>query len=138
MENYRKSSHCTYDIKYHLVWVTKYRKPVITGKVAQRTRELVRSICKVNDVEILAGHVSKDHIHLLVSAPPHLSASRLVQYIKVRHPGSLLMEYKELNRQFWGAASVGKGLFRSEQRECYRRDHCRVHSKSGYGSGKGR
>ncbi len=34
MENYRKSAHCTYDIKYHLVWITKYRKPVITGQIA--------------------------------------------------------------------------------------------------------
>ena len=75
MENYRKSSHCTYDIKYHLVWITKYRKPVITGQIAIRTRELVRMICQSNEVEILAGHVGSDHIHLLVSVPPHLSAS---------------------------------------------------------------
>ena len=45
MENYRKSAHCTYDIKYHLVWITKYRKPVITGQIALRTRELIRIIC---------------------------------------------------------------------------------------------
>ncbi len=57
------------------MWITKYRKPVITGRIAERTRKLVRIVCKNNEVEILAGHVSKDHIHLLVSAPPHLSAS---------------------------------------------------------------
>ena len=51
MENYRKSSHCTYDIKYHLVWITKYRKPVITGQIAILTRELVRMICQSNEVE---------------------------------------------------------------------------------------
>ncbi len=34
MENYRKSAHCTYDIKYHIVWITKYRKPVLMGKIA--------------------------------------------------------------------------------------------------------
>ena len=69
MENYRKSSHCTYDIKYHLVWITKYCKSVI-------------AICQSNEVEILAGHVGSDHIHLLVSVPLQLSASKLVQYIK--------------------------------------------------------
>ena len=47
-----------------------------------RTRELIRMICQSNEVEILAGHVGSDHIHLLVSVPPHLSASKLVQYIK--------------------------------------------------------
>ena len=76
MENCRKSAHCTYDIKYHIVlWITKYRKPVLMGKIAIRTRELICKIYQTNDVEILAGYVGKDHIHLLVSMPPHLSAS---------------------------------------------------------------
>jgi len=111
MENYRKSSHCTYDIKYHIVWITKYRKPAITGKIAERTRELIRGTCKQNDVEILAGHVSKDHIHLLVSAPPHLSVSKLVQYIKGYSSRKLQMEYKDLNKQFWGRYLWGRGYF---------------------------
>ena len=98
MENYRKSAHCTYDIKYHLVWITKYRKPAITGQIALRTRELIRMICQSNKVEILAGHVGSDHIHLLVSVPPHLSAGKLVQYIKGNTSRKLQMEYKELNR----------------------------------------
>ena len=102
MENYRKSAHCTYDIKYHIVWITKYRKPVIVGKIAHRTRELIRMVCATNEVEIIAGHVGKDHIHLLVSVPPHLSASKLVQYIKGNTSRKLQMEYKELNKQFWG------------------------------------
>ena len=79
MENYRKSSHCTYDIKYHLAWKTKYRKPVITGQIAICIRELVRMICQSNEVEILAGHVGSDNIHLLVSVPPCLSASKLTR-----------------------------------------------------------
>ena len=111
MENYRKSSHCTYDIKYHLVWITKYRKPVITGQIAVRTRELVRMICHSNEVEILAGHVGSDHIHLLVSVPPHLSASKLVQYIKGNTSRKLQMEYKELNKQFLGQHLWARGYF---------------------------
>ena len=111
MENYRKSSHCTYDIKYHLVWITKYRKPVITGQIAVRTRELVWMICHSNEVEILAGHVGSDHIHLLVSVPPHLSASKLVQYIKGNTSRKLQMEYKELNKQFWGQHLWARGYF---------------------------
>ena len=102
MENYRKSSHCIYDIKYHLVWITKYRKPVITGQIAIRTREIVRMICQSNEVKILAGHVGSDHIHLLVSVSPHLSASKLVRYIKGNTLRKIQMEYKELNKQFGG------------------------------------
>ena len=111
MESYRKSAHCTYDIKYHIVWITKYRKPALAGKIAHRARELIRGICKQNEVEILAGHVSKDHVHLLVSVPPHLSASKLVQYIKGYSSRKLQMEYKELNQQFWGKHLWARGYF---------------------------
>ena len=85
MKHDRKSVHCTYDIKYHIVCITKYRKPVITGKIALRTRELIRGVCQTNEVEILVGYVGKDHIHLLVSVPPYLSVSKLVQYRKGIH-----------------------------------------------------
>lgn len=72
MEHYRKTSHSVYDVKYHIVWVTKYRKPVLVGEVATRVRDLIRQCCGSLDVEILKGHVSKDHVHLLVSVPPSL------------------------------------------------------------------
>ena len=103
MEHYRKSSHCTYDIKYHIVWITKYRKPVLRGAIAERTRELVRMVCSTNEVEILAGHVGTDHIHLLVSVPPH--------HIKGNTSHKLQMEYKELNKQFWGRHMWARGYF---------------------------
>jgi len=111
MENYRKTSHAIYDIKYHIVWITKYRKSVMTGKIATRVRELIRLICNSNDVQILSGHVSKDHIHLLVSAPPHLSVSKLVQYLKGNTSYKLQREFKELNKQYWGRHLWGRGYF---------------------------
>jgi putative transposase len=75
MEHYRKTSHAVYDIKFHIVWITKYRKPVLHGEVAVRLRDLVRETCKAMDVDIIKGHVSKDHVHILVSVPPHVSVS---------------------------------------------------------------
>jgi REP element-mobilizing transposase RayT len=68
-----------FDLKYHIVWVTKYRKPILTTKRALRTRELIREIAQSKNVQILKGHVSKDHIHLFVSVPPSLSIANLVQ-----------------------------------------------------------
>jgi len=111
LEHYRKTSHAIYDIKHHIVWITKYRKSAITGKIATRTRELIRLICKSNDVEILSGHVSKDHIHLLVSVPPHMSVSKLVQYLKGNTSYKLQREFKELNKQYWGRHLWGRGYF---------------------------
>ena len=111
VENYRKSAHCAYDIKYHLVWITKHRKPVLTGKIAQRTRELIRITCANNEVEILTGHIGKDHIHMLVSVPPYLSASKLVQYLKGNTSRKLQMEFKKLNKQYWGQHLWARGYF---------------------------
>jgi len=102
MEHYRRSSHTVYDIKYHFVWITKYRKPVLRGEIAERVRDLIREICKAKDIEIIKGHVSKDHIHIFVSAPPHISVSQLVQSVKGKTFRNLLMEYKSLSRTFWG------------------------------------
>ena len=111
MEHYRKTSHSVYDIKYHLVWITKYRKPVLSGPVAERLRELVRIICKAIDVEILSGHVSRNHVHLFVSVPPHISVSKLMQSIKGKTSRKLLLEYKHLNRQYWGRHLWARGYF---------------------------
>ena len=108
---YRKGSHTIYDIKYHIVWITKYGKPVIAGIIAERCRELVRQVCKENEVEIIKGHVSKDHIHLLVSAPPVISVSKLVQLMKGRSSRKLLMEDKNLQRQYWGQHLWARGYF---------------------------
>jgi putative transposase len=111
MEHYRKSSHTVYDIKYHLVWITKYRKPVLQGEIAIRARELIREICRSYDVEIIKGHLSRDHVHLLVSVPPHVSVSQLVQYIKGKSSRKMMMEFKTLNRTFWGRHIWARGYF---------------------------
>ena len=111
MQNYRKTAHTTYDCKYHIVWITKYRKKVMVGLVAQRVRELIRGICKEHEVEIIKGHVSKDHVHLFVSVPPHLAISKLVQYLKGKSSYKMLLENKQLSREFWGRHVWGRGYF---------------------------
>ena len=111
MQNYRKTTHTTYDCKYDIVWITKYRKKVLMGQVSIRVREIIRGICKQNDVEILRGHVSKDHIHLFVSVPPHLAISKLVQYLKGKSSYKLLQEDKNLSKQFWGRHLWARGYF---------------------------
>ena len=111
MEHYRTASHSRFDIKYHFVWITKYRKAVLTGQVAHRLRDLVREICKTHEIEILQGHVSADHVHILVSAPPNMSASKIMQYIKGKTSRKLMMEYRHLNRMFWGRHMWARGYF---------------------------
>ena len=78
----RKTSHVQYDIEYHIVWTTKYRYKVLTGRIAERTRELIRQSCNSMNVVIIKGAISKEHIHLLVNFPPSISVSKLVQQLK--------------------------------------------------------
>ena len=107
--SYRKTSHSVYDLKYHLVWITKYRKPVLRGEIARRLRELVRKTCATLDVYMLSGHVSVDHVHLLVSVPPQVSVSELIKRIKGRSSRRMLEEFGELSRQFWGRHLWARG-----------------------------
>jgi putative transposase len=82
MRHYRRAAHTVYEIHYHFVFTTKYRKPVLRGEVAERVRDLTREICRTHDIDIVRGHVRPDHVHLLLSVPPHVSASRVMQSIK--------------------------------------------------------
>jgi len=111
MKKYRKTSHTVYDIKYHIVWITKYRKKILTGVLAKRVRELIREICKANEVEIIKGHVSKDHVHLFVSVPPHISVSKLMQYIKGKSSRKIMSEFKTISKQYWGRHFWARGYF---------------------------
>ena len=111
METYRSSAHTRYDIKYHFVWITKYRKGVLEGEVAFRVRELIREVCRTNEIEILRGHVAREHVHLFVSAAPHMSPSKIMQYIKGKTSRKLMMEFKHIQRAFWGRHLWARGYF---------------------------
>lgn len=109
--SYRKTAHSVYDLKYHIVWITKYRRPILRGEIGKRVRELVRQTCASLDVYIAKGHVSKDHVHLLVSAPPNLSVSELVKRLKGRSSRKMLEEFGELRKLYWGRHLWARGYF---------------------------
>lgn len=109
--NYRRTAHTVYDAKYHLVWTTKYRYRILGAKIARRTRDLIREICQQLDVQIVKGHLSPDHVHMLVSIPPHLSVSRLMQHVKGKSSRKLQLEFKELRQRYWGKHIWARGYF---------------------------
>ena|SRR3989344_3742945 len=111
MQLYRKGPHTLFDLKYHLVWTTKYRKPVLAGRIGIRVRDLIREICGEHSIQILRGHVSKDHIHIFISMPPQISVSKIAQYLKGKTSRKLLQEYPDLRRKFWGQHLWGRGYF---------------------------
>jgi len=108
---YKKSSHTTYDLKYHIIWCTKYRYRVLIGEVATRVRGLIREICAANYVEIVSGSLSPDHVHILVSVPPNLSLSKLMQYIKGKSSRKVMMEFEHFRKRYWGQHIWARGYF---------------------------
>ncbi|MDR0552573.1 MAG: IS200/IS605 family transposase [Holosporales bacterium] len=108
---YRKGSHSLYDLKYHVVFCTKYRYRVLTGVVATRARDLIKEICEANDIEIVSGGLGPDHIHLLLSIPPGLSISRAMQYIKGKSSRKLQQEFEILRKRYWGQHLWARGYF---------------------------
>lgn len=81
------------------------------GDIAESVRELIREICKSKDVDIIKGHVSKDHVHIFASVPPHISVSQLMHAIKGKTSRKLMMEYKRLSKVFWGRHMWACGYF---------------------------
>ena len=93
------------------MWVTKYRYHVLAGEVKLRVREIIRQICQQHDLLIEQGHVSKDHVHILVSAPTHMSASQIMQKIKGRSSRVLQQEFPHLKKRYWGQHIWARGYF---------------------------
>ena len=102
MTEHRYGSHTVSRLTAHLVWITKYRYDVLKGDIQIRCRELIIQICDAEDVRILKGVVSKDHVHMLIEYPPKTSLSDLVKRLKGRTSRILQQEFPQLQKRYWG------------------------------------
>jgi putative transposase len=98
----RHNSQSVTRLTAHLVWVTKYRYHVLQGEIKVRCRDLIVQISDAEDVRILKGVVSKDHVHIHIEYPPSKALSDLVKRFKGRTSRKLQEEYPELKRRYWG------------------------------------
>ena len=98
----RRGSHTVTWLTVHIVFVTKYRYRVLKGDVQKRVRSLIIQICESEDVQILKGVVSKDHVHIHVEYPPRVKISDLVKRIKGRSSRRIQEEFPDLRKRFWG------------------------------------
>ncbi len=109
--DYRTGSHTRYKIEYHFVWATKYRYHMLVGDLAVRTREIIRQICNRYEIEIIRGVVSKDHIHILASAPPDIAPSEIMRRIKGRSSRQIFDEFPKVKKRYWGRHFWARGYF---------------------------
>ena len=91
--DYRHGSHTISRLSAHIVFVTKYRKKVLTGDIQIRCRDIIKQVCDAEDVRILKGAVSKDHVHMLIEYRPSLSISDFVKRVKGRSSRLLQQEF---------------------------------------------
>jgi putative transposase len=105
----RSGSHNVFQFQAHLVFCTKYRYRVLTGAIQLRCRDLIRQVCDANDIRIIKGVVSADHVHLHISYPPKHSISEIVRRLKGRSARKLLQEYPQLRKRYWGGHFWGIG-----------------------------
>ena len=109
MRKYRLGAHTKHDLKVHLIWIPKYRKPVLVGPVALRVRDLLRQIAMEHELHIISGKVARDHVHLLLSYRPPQDISQIVQWLKGISSRVLLQEFPHLRKQFWGKHFWARG-----------------------------
>ena len=102
MSYQRSNGHTVSRLTCHIVWSTKYRYAVLEGDIQLRCRSLLIQICAAEDVNILKGVVSKDHVHMHVEYQPSLSISDLVRRLKGRSSSKLQQEFPDLNKKYWG------------------------------------
>ena len=108
---YWTGAHTKHKLRYHLVWVPKYRKRVLRGKLASRLRELLYQAAEVNGWSIEELSIMEDHIHMLIQIMPDKALSRVVQIFKGGTSKVLRGEFPELEEFLWGDSLWGDGYF---------------------------
>jgi putative transposase len=96
-------------LRVNLVWVPKYRRRLLVGQVAIRARSVLRQIALEHDIEIIAGMVSSDHIHLFIAYGPTQNVNQVIQWLKDTSSQMLLSEFAHLRSQFSGGYLWSRG-----------------------------
>ena len=99
-------SHTTYNCLYHIVFIPKYRRNAIYGKLRRDIGIIIRRLCEYKEVEIIEAHAMPNHIHMLVKIPPKISVSQFMGFLKGKSTLMIFdrhanLKYKYGSRHFW-------------------------------------
>ena len=111
LSKYHRQPHATYDCRYHLIWVTKYRFRVIDKDIEIALKWAIKDICDWKDIVILEGAVKAEHIHLYLQIPPKYSISDTMKWLKGKSSERLLQKFPALEKQYWGRHLWARGYF---------------------------
>ena len=93
-------THTRWKCQYHIVFIPKYRRKVMYGKVRADVREIIKTLCRYKKVEIIEGAVCVDHVHLCVSIPPKIAISEFMGYLKGKSALMIFDKHPELGNKF--------------------------------------
>lgn len=111
MARYRTGSHTKHRLLYHLVWIPKYRKRILRGKISGRLKRLLYDACKINRWWISELSVQDDHIHLIIQLNASDSVAEAVQILKGGTSRVIRKEYPALEEFLWGDSFWADGYF---------------------------
>ena len=102
MNNYTHGRTCVYNLNYHIIWCTKYRRKVLSPKICERLYVLLREIGEEKGFTVVEARVGEeDHVHCFVSAPPKLSVTDIARWLKGISGRHLLMEFPQIRQKLW-------------------------------------
>ena len=102
----KHSAHSSYRCQYHIVFAPKYRRKEVYGKLKKDIGEILRKLCEQKGVEIIEAQACSDHIHMLLSIPPHISIAQFMGFLKGKSSLMIFdrhanLKYKYGSRHFW-------------------------------------
>ena len=111
MKDYRSLSHTKWDCKYHVVFIPKYRRKRIFGKLRGHLGEMLHELAKQKQSRIVEGHLRPDHVHMCISIPPKFSVLSVVGFIKGKSAISIARNFLGRRRNFTGESFWARGYF---------------------------
>jgi len=106
---YESLSHSKWDCKYHVVFVPKYRKKVLYGKIRAFLGPLFRELAGYRNCQIIEGHMVQDHVHMLIKIPPKYSVAEVIGYIKGKTAIAVARQFGGKRRNFNGERFWARG-----------------------------
>ncbi len=107
----KRAKHAVYELKYHIVWIPKYRKMILKDTVAESLKTIFYGIAERYEMEIDTLEVMPDHVHVFLIAPPKYSPSNVVQILKSVSARELFSRHRELREELWGGELWSDGYF---------------------------
>jgi len=107
----RRTKHAVYDLKYHIVWIPKYRKDILDKEVSDYLKAMFNKIAEEYGFRIDTMEVIEDHVHIFVEVPPKHSPAQVVQIMKSMSAREVFKKFPDLRKQLWAGELWNDGYF---------------------------